>query len=194
MPNDSPMDDPQNIWQHQPTEPYRMSADELRRRAHRHQTRARRKALLGIVLGIVLGPLWGWNSWKAGYLITRLGWAVISLWSFYLAWASYRWMWPARLRPDAEVNTCLEFYRSELAKQRRHLRHIWRRSGLTFCFLGMALLVQPGLIQAAHHPGLLVNTPPFFVLLLVWFILFYRIRQKQERKARQDIDDLSTFR
>lgn len=193
MPNESPMNDPQNIWQNQPTEPYRMSAGELRRRAHLHQTRARRKALLGIIAGILLGLVWARNCWKAEYLIPRLGWAVVSLWCIYLAWASYYWTWPARLRPDAEVNTCLEFYRSELDKQRHYLRHIWRRSGLTFCFLGMALVISPGLVQAAHHPALLVNALPLFVLLLVWFLLFFRMQKKQRRKLQQDTDDLSTF-
>lgn len=193
MPNESPLNDPRNIWQNQPAEPYRMSAGELRRRAHLHHTRARRKALLGIVLGILLGLAFASTGWRAGYLISRLGWALVSLWCFYMAWASYRWTWPPRLRADAAVNTCLEFYRSELDKQRHHLRHIWRRSGLTLCFLGLALLVLPGLIRAIPNPHLLLNALPLFVLLLVWFILFYRSRKKQERQVREDTDDLSTF-
>ena len=141
----------------------------------------------------MFGPVWAWNSWRAEYLVPRLGWALVSLWSFYLAWASYRSTWPARLLPNAEVTTCLEFYRRELDRQRHHLRRTWRRSGLTFCFLGLALLVWPGLIQAVHRPGLLVNTLPFFVLLLTWFILFARMRSKQQRKIQEKRDNLNTF-
>src|ERR1039458_3443638 len=41
MPSEFPMNDPRNIWQNQPTEPFKMSADELRRKAQQRQRKAR---------------------------------------------------------------------------------------------------------------------------------------------------------
>src|ERR1700690_1104455 len=49
-----PMNDPRRVWQNQPKEPFRMSADEMRLRAQRFQTKARLKAATGITSGLLL--------------------------------------------------------------------------------------------------------------------------------------------
>ena len=54
MPNEYPMNDPRSVWQNQPTEPLKMSADEMRRRAQHFQTNARLMAQVWIMIGLVL--------------------------------------------------------------------------------------------------------------------------------------------
>ena len=54
MPSDFPVKDPQEIWQNQPTEPLKMSATDLRRKALEAQSKARFSVLFTIIVGIML--------------------------------------------------------------------------------------------------------------------------------------------
>ena len=91
------------------------------------------------------------------------------------------------------MSTSLEFYRSELERRRDYALHIWRRAGLTFCFLGAAMVVLPGLIKSLGSPRLLLNFAPLFALLAIWLAIFFPKRKRRLRKLQQEIDELRTF-
>ena len=81
----------------------------------------------------------------------------------------------------------------ELEKQRDYSIHVWRRAGLTFCFLGLAMIVVPELIHALAAPRLLLNVMPVLVLLAVWVAIFIPKRKRNLRKLQQEIDGLRLF-
>jgi membrane protein implicated in regulation of membrane protease activity len=166
-----------------------MSAEQLRLKAERRRTKSRCEALISIAGGIFLSAVFGLACYQAGALYPRLGWAVLSLWSLYFAWQSYRWVLPRNEAPDAT----LEFYRSELEKRRDYARHIWRRAGLTFCFLGLALIVVPALFQLRHTPRLMFNAVPFLTLIVIWFVVFFRQKKQKQQRLQQDLDELQAF-
>ena len=62
-------DNPQNIWQNQPTEPFKMSLEDLRRKMQQRERSARMKAIFGIVVGLVLFALFARMSlqWANSY-------------------------------------------------------------------------------------------------------------------------------
>src|SRR5579864_3422435 len=66
--------------------------------------------------------------------------------------------------------------------------HLWRRAGLTFCFVGLALMVLPVVIAALSNPRLLLNVVPFFVLLAIWFVAFFLMRKLQQGQLQHEID------
>jgi hypothetical protein len=193
MPDEFPMNDPKKIWQDQPTEAIKMSLDEIRRKAHKLHTKARLAALAWIVMGLALCVLFASSSAKAHALVERIGWGVLSLWGLYGAYQGYKWIWPGTLATDATLSTSLAFYRSELERRHDYARHIWRRSGLTLCFGGLALVIIPALIEAFGTPRLLVNAVPFFVLLVIWFVAFFSIRKRQQRNLQREIDELKAL-
>jgi len=193
MPNESPMNDPRTVWQNQPKEPFKMSVDEMRLRARRFQRKARFKVVYSVAIGLSLCVSFGWNSIRAQELLSRMGFGLLSVWGIYAAYQAYKWIWPSSLPPDAPVSSSMEFYRSELERRRDYIRHVWRRSGLTFCFLGLALALAPALIASLHNPGLLVNALPFFVLLSIWFVAFFFGKKRGQNKLQQEIDELRTF-
>ena len=195
MPSEFPMHDPKDIWQTQTTEPFKMSANELRDRAQQHQRRAQLKARFSMVTGLILFVFFGWQAFpivRRG-LLPGLGLAMISFWCLYFAYQAYRWTWPGRLAPDAALNATIKSYRSALEMRQDYARHVWRRSGLTFCFLGLALVVVPGLFQSIHHAGLLMNFVPIFVLLALWLVAFLFIRKRDRRKIQLEIEELRAF-
>jgi hypothetical protein len=192
MPDESPMNDPQKIWQNQPTEAIKMSLDEIRRRAHKLQTKARLAAVSQIVMGLVLCVLFARSSARADAVVTRIGWGMLSLWAAYVAYPAYKWIWAGSLAADATLSTSLDFYRRELERSHDYVQHIWRRLGLTFCFAGLAVVIVPPLILLGT-PRLLLKAVPFFVLLATWLAIFFPLRRRQQRRLQQEIDELKAL-
>ena len=193
MPNELPGNDPKKIWQNQPTERIKMSLDEIRRKAQKLYAKARMAAIAWIAIGIFLSVAFGRASAGAREMLPRIGWGVLSLWGLYGAWQAYRWIWPGRLAPGATLSTSLDFYRKELERQRDYGRQIWRRSGLAAAFLGVGLVVAPGMIQVVKTPRLLPNVAPFFVLLIVWLVSFLVLRKRNQQNLQREIDELNAL-
>lgn len=193
MPDEFPLNDPKKIWQDQPTEAIKMSLEEVRRKAQKFQTKSRLATIAWFVMGLLLCVAFARMSTGVQDVIPRIGWGVLSLWALYGPYQAYRWIWPGRLAEDATLNTSLDFYRRELERKRDYERHIWRRSGLTFCFAGLALAILPELIPALKTPRLLLNAAPFFVLLVIWFVLFFVLRKRNRQKLQREIDELNAL-
>ena len=193
MPSEFPMNDPRNIWQNQPTEPFKMSADELRRKAQQRQRKARFEAIYSIIVGLILFVFFARVFVQPHEVVPRMGVGLLSFWGIYYAYQAYKWIWPGRLTPDATLNTTLQSYRSELEKRRDYGRHVWRRAGLTFGVLGVAMVIVPALIKSLDTPRLLLDLLPFFVLLAIWLAVFLRLRKRNRGKLQQEIDELRVF-
>ncbi len=193
MPSEFPMNDPQNIWKNQPTEPFTMSANELCRKAQQHERKARFEALYSIIAGLILFVFFAWRFVEPYEVVPRMGVGLLSLWGIYYAYQAYKWIWPGRLTPDATLNTTLQSYRSELEKRRDYGRHVWRRAGLTFGVLGVAMVIVPALIKSLDTPRLLLDLLPFFVLLAIWLAVFLRLRKRNRGKLQQEIEELRVF-
>ena len=193
MPSDFPMKDPQKIWQNQPTEPLKMSASDLRRKALVRQSKARLEALSTIIIGIILCVVFAWSFARAHEMLARMGWGLLSLCMIYAAYHAYKWIWPQSLPEEAPINTCLEFYRREL-ERRRDYPPRWWRSGLPFfLLLGMVMAgVGTGARNAPPHP--LLNALPFFLILAIWAVAFLLMRKKLGREnLQQEIEELRAF-
>jgi len=190
MPNEFPIEDPRKIWQQQPTEKFKMSTEEIRNLAQEHRTKARLRAVFSIAIGVVLGALFARSLVTSNELVSRIGFGLLCAYCIYFIYQAYRWTWPPHLGPDATASASLHYYRSELERSRDYGQHIWRRAGLTFLFLSMAVVLAPGLIGALKAPRLLWNFAPVVVLLIIWLVLFLRGRKRQRAKLQQKIDEL----
>ncbi len=191
MRTEFPMNDPRNIWKNQPTEGFKMSVDELHRKAQQRQKKARFEALFSIIIGLMLFVLFACAFVRRPQeMVPRIGWGLMSLWCLYFAYQAYKWIWPRRLAPNGTLNTTLHSYRSELEKRRDYGRHIWRRAGLTFCFLGLAMIILPELIKSLNDLRLLLNVAPVLLLLALWFATFVFVRRRKQGKLQQEIEEL----
>lgn len=190
MPDEFPTNDPRNIWQNQPTEPLKMSYDEIRRRAQELQKKGRLSAILWIVLGVLLAISFGRTAAMTEDPVPRIGWIILSLWCLYGIYQAFRWIWPGPLDSDATPSTSLEYYRRELRRALDYEKSIWMKSGLTFCFLGVFLVILPGLIAATRAPRVLLNMVPFFLLLSIWIILFLAGRKRKREKLQRELEEL----
>ena len=183
------MNDPQKTWRDQPEEAKKVSLDEIRRRARRLDNQARWKTRAGTLTGIFLCIALAWTAARTPATIPRIGFAILSLWSLYYVWFMYKWVWPGRVAADGASNASLDYYRAELEKQIDNSRHVWRRSGLPWCFAGLALVLEKALV----NPRLLKNTVPFFTILAIWSIAFLVLKKREAKRLKREINDLKAL-
>lgn len=206
MPSELPTNELQNLWQNQITEEFKMSADKLHRKSQQLDRRARSAVLLAAAIAIVMFVIFGWGFLSFpekfqsfglgpfGGWITRLGFGLLSLWSLYSGYKTYKVLWPGHSTSDPDLRTTLQSYKQELEKRRDYTRHIWLRSGLIFCFLGIAMVVMPVLVRDIMNPlRMLANLGPIFALLVLWLAIFIPQRRRRQRKLQQEIDQLRAF-
>ena len=136
MPSEIPIERPAKYLAKTTTEAFKMSADELRLKAQKRQKGARSQVLRDAIIGLILSVFFAWNLikvnhvwWGVGHPLslwsTRMGFGLLSLWGLALPFLLYKWVWPARLAPDAPLNTTLQWYRSQLEKGRDFDRRVW---------------------------------------------------------------------
>jgi hypothetical protein len=205
MPSEFPRHDLQQVWQNQPTEVFKMSAEKLRRKAQQLDRKARLAVLFSAAVAILLFLWFGWGflSFQKfqtfglgpfGTWITRLGFGVLSLWSLYSGYKTYKVLWPSSAASDVDLKITLQSYKQQLEKRRDYSQNIWLRSGLIFCFLGIAMVVMPVLVRDVVTPlRLLANLGPIFALLILWLAIFIPQRKRRLRKLRAEIDQLRAF-
>jgi hypothetical protein len=191
--NELPVKNPKNIWQHQPTEAFKMSADQLRLKAEERRNSARFEAIKSITAGLVVFGFFAFAVSQVHELIPRIGYAVISIWGIYYAYQGYKSFWRKQAAPDATLNATLQSYRRELERQRDYARHIWRRAGLPFCLLGAVLVILPQVIQSIHAPRVIEPLLPLFVLFVVWLTVFFFVRKRRQQRLQQEIAQLRQF-
>ncbi|MFZ0417764.1 MAG: hypothetical protein WAM04_06650 [Candidatus Sulfotelmatobacter sp.] len=170
-----------------------MSADQLRREAEQRQQKFRFQAVYEIILFLIFFIYAAWNVARVHAVVPRMGWGLLSLWCIYFAYQRSKRFWRGQPAP-ATLNTTLQSYRSELEKRRDYARHVWRKAGLTYCFLGMALVIAPILIKSLDDPRrLLLKFGPLFVLLAVWCAIFFPKMKRQRQKLQREIEELLVF-
>jgi hypothetical protein len=204
MSNELPVSDPKSIWQNQPTEALRMSADQLRLRAQKLQRKTRFEVLRTTVIGIALCGFFGlaianahqivarWGLGPLSLWSIRIGYGVLSVWCLYAPYQEYKWFWPRRLAPDAALSTTLQAYRTGLEKRLRSRQQFaW---GLAkYAFVGAALVIAPMLIKAlVVDPRLLANLAPLFALIAAWWAVVFTMSRRQ-LKLQQEIEALRAF-
>jgi len=193
MPNDFPMNDPRSIWKNQTTEAFKMSANDLRRKAQQREKKSRFEAIYSIIIGIILFVFFAWTLVRTHEVVPRIGFGLMSLWSINLAYQRSKRLWRTRPAPDETLNATLQSYRRDLEKGRDYAQHVWRKAGLSLLFLGLAMALLPPLIESLGTPRLLLDFVPLFGLLALWCAIFFPLMKRNRRKLQQEIEALGVF-
>jgi len=206
MPTEFHNHDPQNLWQSQPTEAFKMSADTLRLKAQRMEKKARIAVIWAAAIGVGLFLWFGWGFLifpekfhsfglgPAGFWTMRLGFGLLSLWALYSGYKAYTILWPKSASSDVDLKTTLQAYRQGLEKRRDYSRNIWLRSGLIVCFVGIAMVLTPMMVRDIRQPlQMLLSVGPILAIFILWLAIFIPQRKRQQRKLQQEIDQLREF-
>ncbi len=184
------MPDPGRIWRDQPEEEVIVNLEQIvNRRTQELSARSRSEILisLGSALFLVVIVAWRWDigqdPWIGFALAAALAWVAISVYSF-----RRRIFQRVAMAPDAVAASCLDYYRQELERRRRHLRNAWLWHGpllLAIAILLAILMEGGGIIFLPLRKILLL-----LLLLAAWVAFGIWRRNLQARSLQRQIEEL----
>lgn len=153
-------EDPLRVWQEQPVEGAAPPLEEIRRRAGKFESRIRnrnRREYIGAA--VVLAAFTFYFFWFSDLLV-RVGSVLIIAGTIYVVRQLYRRSTPAAMPAEFGLTASVEFYRSELVRQRDLLQSVWKWYLAPFV---------PGMVMFSRGkiPFLTSNT---IVFGLVWWM------------------------
>lgn len=178
------------LWQDQKTEGVRMSVAEVQASAGKFQRRIKNRNAREYVAAAMVVAFSGFEFWRAGDMLVRIGFALLIAGVVYVAWQVHARGSSKAIPKDAGLSSYVEFQRHELERQRDALTRVgqWYLAPIV---PGMAvLLVAFGLANPGH-------------LKLIWLVIAIealvgcalfagvaKLNSAAARKLQKQIDDL----
>lgn len=115
----------QEIWQNQPSERVHMSAEAIRKRATKFERRMWRRNLRESIAAAVVIVGFSYFFVTTHEVPYRITWALFIAGMIWVIVQLYRKGAPKSMPADIGRATCLEFFRSELERQRDLIKDVW---------------------------------------------------------------------
>jgi hypothetical protein len=188
MNNESPNNRIQEIWQCQPVEGLRMSADEIRKNAGKFEKKIWWRNVREYAASVLATVLVAQSFVKSHDVLFRVAFAMLIAGLAYLSYQLHRRASVRTMPADLGTANSLQFHRSELERQRDFVGHVWR------WYLGPLVpgLVAFSLASAMADPSgqslvrlALVDSVLAFALILVW-----RLNVRAARCLQRRIEEL----
>ncbi|MDR3774233.1 MAG: hypothetical protein P4L26_12840 [Terracidiphilus sp.] len=167
-----------------------MSVAEVQASAGKFQRRIQGRNAREYVASVVMVAFFGFEFWRAGDLLVRIGFALMIAGICFLAWQLHaRASW-SPLPGDVGLSSYVEYKRRELERQRDALNSVWRWY-LGPLIPGMAMLLvaffraNPGHLK---HPSFIVVPEAIFFAAISFGIA--RLNSNAARKLQKEIDEL----
>ena len=189
MVDDDDHKDVQRLWRDQPSEGVQMSAQEVGRLAERFErtiSRRNRREYVASAFVVVWFSVWAWFA-QSG--LVALGSWLVALGALYVVYHLHRHGTARRTAGEQGGTSCLEFHRSELARQRDLLRSVWWWYLLPFA-PGILLMVVGGSLERSERWAWLSAG----ILAAVTFIAIGLLNQRVAGRLQRRIDDLDIVR
>jgi len=178
------------LWQRQPDSPFSMNPDEIRKKLHQFQRKLRGRTIVVSIICLAETLCFAyWLIFSTQPVIIRIAFLLIILAMNFVAgqvWLDERDRRKAMEGVDAPVQpNCLDFYRTELVRQRNFHRGVWFWSRMIALLPGLliigawAAIKLPGTRDGYIGDSILVVT---FIISLVAVWLNRRMSQKYRRR------------
>lgn len=188
MENELPPDHLKSLWQNHNLEPVQMSLEEIRQKAEGFQNMIRRRNLREYVAAafVLAGSAYG--IWR--FPVMRLACGLLLTGVTYVLYKLHTRGAAQSVPESLALDTCLEFHRRELERQRDLARDVVKWYLLPFV---------PGLLAAVAAP--LLHQPPekwirALLVLFLWAAMFYAVWKLNNRgadKLQRQIDELNSI-
>jgi hypothetical protein len=189
--------DLKNIWQNQETEKAIMSVEEVRLKAREFLQRKLRDLIARFAFVMLAGVSCGIFLMNARITSLRFVAGLVTAMlltsaavTLLRAYQRTRRTWPSVIAgPNAATNSCLEFYRSELERNREYARQpAWQ---LVTVLVIIAWMTRDALLRNSTDPFRIVL--PYVLLAAAGMVVLVAVRKVQARRVQDDIDALDVF-
>ena len=165
-----------------------MSAQEVCIKAQRIDAENRRDVTIGVTVAtiITLFGLVGLATFRTGAIAERIITAIVVLCVWFGAWRHTR---ARTLASDAELTTCMEFYRKELERRRDYFA---RPPWLLLFFIVFALSQFVFLAFRFGRPGT-TDLLLYPIMIIVVVLVSWPLWTREARKFQRELDTLDAF-
>jgi hypothetical protein len=183
------------LWQSQPTEPPRISPEDLRSKVLRFERKIFWRNLREYFAGAVVLIGFGYYEWRFPHLLLRIGSTLTIAGTLYVMHQLHR---RGSNRPSLAalgMEPCLVHHRHELERQRDALRAVWSWYLLPFVPGMSVFLIGMMVDQCKVHPAQAGSIAVgYFALTLVMAAVFlgvWKLNQRSANKLQVRIDELN---
>jgi len=160
-----------------------MSIDDIRSKAQRFERELRRKTIATAALVAVLIVVEAWQVWRSPELLERVG-DLLTIAAFVYVGYRFRGYATAPLMPAGlGLTASIEFYRTQLARQRDLANRPWRYFAVFIPGVGLSLLGGALDQSAARTAALAAAGVALFVTTAWW-------TRRGARRLQDEIDEL----
>lgn len=169
-----------------------MSLEDIRLRGRTLHRKVRRRNLSEYVATVLVVLTFGFYIFRFPGPVTRLGSGLVIAGVLYMAWQLHRRGSAGRLPEECGFESCLDFHRKELERQRDALRSVWSWY-LGPLIPGLAVFILGGLFAKNPRGGHIHVWIGSLISLVVCSLVFFfigRLNQIAARSLQRQIDEL----
>lgn len=184
------LDNPQQIWQSQPVEGTKMSVKAIRLRAGNFERTIVRRNLRETIIAVLVIAFFGYSLATAPQVLLRITWGLFIAGMVWITINLHRRGTPKTMPADMGKSSCLEFFRSELERQRDLIQNVWpwHLAPLVPGYLALNIAYIFGSHRLVLWAGLaLIN-----VVFVAAFAGVWKVNQRAARCLQRSIDELNS--
>ena len=191
MRNESPPTDGlKDVWQSQSLEGTRMSADDIRRKAKKFQSKVFWRNAREYAAALVVVVIFGFDFWRTSDTLARVAFGLIIAGTLYVMWHLHQKGASRNLAAEMGLASGLEFYRRELERQRDLV------GSVAWWYLGPVI---PGLVvlmvaRARGNPGHLWPIGLSSAVIALIFVFAWWLNRSAARRLQRRIEELDALK
>ena len=179
----------QKIWQDQPLEGIKMSAEEIRRRAGKFERRIWRRNLRESVGCVLVAGLFVYFLFNAHNVLFRVAYGLFVVAMIWIAIELHRKGSVKRLPAGLEASSSLQFFRRELERQRDAIKNVWPWY-LAPMVPGYVMLTIAYAVSFPR-PVRWIGAGVFDLLVVLAFIGIWKMNMRAALCLQRSIDELN---
>jgi len=187
--NEIPNNRSQELWQSQPVEGIKMSADVIRQRAGKFERRIFWRNIREYASSLVAAVLFAYFFATTHIVLFRVAYALFIAGLAWVVLQLHR-QGSARSMPGGMGTlTCLQFFRADLERQRDVVINVW--SWYLAPLVPGFVVLTVGSVIARPYPAGLIAAAFLDAVVAVVFVLVWKMNRRAARCLQRMIDELS---
>ena len=189
-----PADQIRYLWQKMPTDTFAISANEMRARAQKFQTRIRIRNFIEYGAFVIVLIFFSWAAWEATTWQGKTAAVLMIVCCGVAVWNLHRRGRAIATPPALAAGALIDFQRAELARQRDALVTVWRWYFLPFvpgiaffCIVAWMGVLGNGVAIERAQRGVIVVLVLFAVVFTIGILLNLLAAAHLQRRI-EDLD------
>ncbi len=180
----------QQLWQDQPVQGIKMSAEEIRRRAVKLERRIRWRNVREYVASLLAAGLFAYFFWTTHDVLSRITFALFIAAMLWIVAQLHRKGSAKRLPDGVDTRTSLHLYRAELQRQFEVVNSVW--SWYLAPLVPGFVVYTIGYAVKFPHPSAWAGLALLDAVVAALFYVVWRMNMKAARCLQRMIHQLNT--